>query len=431
MTGNAEPPLLRSTLNRLPKQANEREPGWLLQRRDEAAELLRAQGFPGPKDEAWRFTPIRPITRIPFGSAPDHATVGGAAAACHVSLVNGRVRTFEAPPGVWTGSLSEALAEHPAIVEESLGRIAANEDGFAAANAALFSDACVVVVPPNVAVESPIRVLRQNRAGKDPIVACNRILVVLGSGAEACLVETVEPTPGGQHLDNSVTEIAVGPGAELRHVRFRTGQPDAFVVETVAVRLERDSRYRSSAVTLGGPLARFGTDVRLQGPGAECALDGLFMAGSAELVDHHTRVVHAVAQGHSRQLYKGIVDGSGTGVFDGIVVVASGAQATEAHQQSQNLVLSPDAELHTKPHLEIDADDVRCSHGATVGRLDDNQLFYLRSRGLDERTARAALTYGFAQEVIDRIEIPAVRDAVRESVLARLPHGDLAKEISS
>jgi Fe-S cluster assembly protein SufD len=205
------------------------------------------------------------------------------------------------------------------------------------------------------------------------------------------------------------------------------GSADRFVVAATFVHQGRDSHYASHGFSFGGALTRHELSVVLAGPGAECSLDGLYLARTGDVVDHHTRVVHEVGLATSHQKFKGVLDGSGHGVFDGTVVVRRDAQRTEAHQENRNLLLSNEATVHTKPHLEIDADDVKCSHGATVGRLDPAQLFYLRSRGVDLGTARAALIYAFAAELTERLPNDVLRHFLDQQVLSWLPEGNLVR----
>jgi Fe-S cluster assembly protein SufD len=231
-------------------------------------------------------------------------------------------------------------------------------------------------------------------------------------------------------LDSAVTEIAVGDGARVEHVRVHHGEPGTASVATVAVGLGRNGHFASRVFTFGGAPARLDLRVALQGEGAECVLDGLYVARAGELVDHQTTIDHAKPRCASRERYKGAIDGEGTAVFDGTVVVRAGASGTEAHQENRNLCLSPDAVVHAKPHLEIDTDDVKCSHGATVGRLDPDQLFYLRARGLGADVARSVLTFAFAREMVEPISDEALRSALESTIAGLLPNGAMARELA-
>ncbi len=228
---------------------------------------------------------------------------------------------------------------------------------------------------------------------------------------------------------NPVTEVHVGEGAAVDHLRLEVEGDGAFHLGTCAARCETGGRYHSRVFAFGGKLARLDLDVALAGVGAEASLDGLYLSGGTQLLDHHTFVDHVSPGATSREVYKGILDGKSTAVFDGTIVVRPDAQKTSGAQENRNLLLSREAQVHTKPHLAIDADDVKCSHGATVGQLDEGPLFYLRSRGLDEATARGILIFGFAREVVDGVPDEAWRRHLGEALIARLPDGARLREL--
>jgi Fe-S cluster assembly protein SufD len=220
------------------------------------------------------------------------------------------------------------------------------------------------------------------------------------------------------------------PGARLEHVRLHQGTPQSAAVARVSVRQARDSSYASRVFTFGGALARLTLSVLLEGEGASAVLDGLYLADSGDVLDHNTTVDHASPRCTSRERYKGTLDGTALAVFDGTVIVRRGASKTEGHQENRNLLLSNDAIVHTKPHLRIDTDDVKCSHGATVGRLDPAQLFYLRSRGIDESVARSMLIFAFAQDMTEGVRSPELREALAARIAARLPGGAQVRELT-
>jgi Fe-S cluster assembly protein SufD len=239
-------------------------------------------------------------------------------------------------------------------------------------------------------------------------------------------VEVLVADTRGPHLQSALTEIVVGEGAEVAHTRLQIGRSDGYTIAGLEVDQRRSSRFTSHLFTFGGSLTRVDLRVRLAGEGAECSLDGLYAAKGRHQVEHHTRVEHLAPHTASTQLYKGVVDADAQAVFDGTVIVERGAAGTAAHQKNQNLLLSEGASVHSKPHLEIDTDDVTCSHGATVGQLDPNQLFYLRSRGIDRDAARALLVDAFAREMVERIGDEALRGAVARVVQRTEPlaHGE-------
>jgi Fe-S cluster assembly protein SufD len=321
-------------------------------------------------------------------------------------------------------SLADALT-HDASVERELGRLVPIEmNGFVALNTAFFRDGAFISIPPGVAVPEPIHVVHYSSNGPRPSASHPRNLVILGEGSTATIVETY--LGGGEHrsLTNAVTEVVLGEGAVLTHCKSVSasvsGQNQAYHVGATSVRQERGSVYTSISFTAGPGLARNDLRVTLQEERADCTLLGLYLPSGSEHVDNHTVIDHAAPHGTSRQLYKGILDGRGRAVFNGRIVVRPGAQQTDARQTNKNVLLSSDATIDTKPQLEILADDVKCSHGATVGQLDPEMLFYLKSRALSGDAARALLTYGFAADVIERVKPASLRDYLAGLLAGRL-----------
>jgi len=385
-------------------------PEWLRALRGRAASTLREQGLPTKRTEAWRFTPVRSVANAEFspeeGSAP--------------SL------TSPVPEGVTARSLRQVLEAEPTLLEGRLD-LGGTPTHFAALNTALFSDGLWIDVPAGMAIEAPIELVHAIPTSSERGVAYPRVLITVGDGAELTLVETYAGENAGQ-LTNSVVEVDLGRNAKMSHARVHENA--GLQVGRVDVRQDADSNYRSTVVTLGGALLRFDVRCLLQGKGAECQLDGAYLIDGEDLVDHHTLVEHQASHCRSSQSYRGIVSGKGTAVFDGIVVVHRDAQKTEAHQENRNLLLSETATVHTKPHLEIDADDVVCSHGVTVGSLDEDQLFYLRARGIPEDLAHSMLTYAFLESIVERVSHEPTRARMREAVLTRIPHGDDVRGIA-
>lgn len=379
-------------------------PAWLRALRGRAAEALRERGLPTKKTEEWRFTPVRSLVETEFRRAPDRVP----------SLVS------SVPEGVAARSLRQVLESAPELLEGRLDRGGAPTH-FAALNTALFGDGLWIDVPAGIVADSPIELVHSIATSSQRDVSYPRVLVTVGDNAALTLIETYSSEDTAQ-LTNSVVELDLGRNAKVHHVRVH--QNAGLQVGRVDVRQAADSGYRSTVVTLGGALLRFDVCCKLQGKGAECQLDGAYLVEGEDHVDHHTLVEHEASHCRSDQMYRGIASGKGTAVFDGIVVVHRDAQKTEAHQQNHNLLLSDTASVHTKPHLEIDADDVICSHGATVGSLDHDQLFYLRARGIPEDLARAMLIYAFLESIVDRVGHEPTRTRLREAVIARIPHGD-------
>ncbi|MBW1755451.1 MAG: Fe-S cluster assembly protein SufD [Deltaproteobacteria bacterium] len=379
-------------------------PDWLRALRGRAAETLREHGLPTKRTEAWRFTPVRSVVDAQFSHGEEGVP----------SLVS------SLPDGVTARSLRQVLGSEPELLDGRLD-LGGAPTHFAALNTALFRDGLWIDVPAGIVVEAPIELAHTIAKSAGRGVAYPRVLVTVGHNAELSLVETYAGAEGGQ-LTNSVVEVDLGRNAKMRHVRVHENA--GLLVGRVDVRQGPDSGYRSTVVTLGGALLRFDVRCLLQGKGAECQLDGAYLVDGEDHVDHHTLVEHQASHCQSRQTYRGIASGKGTAVFDGLVIVHRNAQKTEAHQENRNLLLSDAATVHTKPHLEIDADDVICSHGVTVGSLDQDQLFYLRTRGVPEDLANAMLTYAFLESIVDRVSHEPTRARMREALLTRIPHAE-------
>jgi len=325
--------------------------------------------------------------------------------------------------GVVVSNLPKVLATHGAAIEAHLGRHAAFRDNvFAALNTAFLHDAAVIVVPRNVALAAPVHLLFI--ATQKEVVSTPRCLVVAESGSAMTVIEdyVVLTQPRWQkeeeeaHFTNAVTEIALEDNARVNHIRIQREGNNAFHIANCAVSLGRSSNYQSVSVALGAQISRYNLDVLLA-EGAECAVDGLALIAANQLADTHTCIDHAQPHGVSRQLHKCIVGGSAHAVFNGKVLVRQGAQRTDSAQSSRNLLLTGRAHVDTKPQLEIFADDVKCAHGATIGQLDSEEVFYLKSRGLSDSVARNLLTYAFGAEIIERIPVASLKQRLEQTVL--------------
>ena len=408
-------------------------PAWLAALRADGAAAFADAGLPSTELEEWRYTNVAPLARFPFEPAAAGGTVTRAELesisfpvfACSVFVfVDGRYAPELSSP-VTGGLRVESLARH---AREGGGRPSAlgelvdpKAHPFAALSAALFEDGALVTVPAGADLHQPIHLVfaTTGRAG-EARASFPRVAVAAERGSRALVVQDHVSLGAGPRFVNAVTEVRVAEGAALELVVLQRESDETHHVGNVQARLERDARFASRVLTLGGAFVRNDLGVLLAAPGAECDLDGLFHGAGSRLVDNHTFVDHAAPHATSRELYKGVLGGSSRGVFRGRVVVRPDAQKSDARQASANLLLSGAAEVDTKPQLEIWADDVRCSHGATIGRLDPEALFYLRSRGLDEVTARDLLTRGFAAEILQRIGSAALSDAANEVLLAGL-----------
>lgn len=380
---------------------------WLAQLRRRAFDRFAEVGFPTTKLEAWQSTGVGPIARTPWvlekGGPPE--------------LRHGRL-----PRGARVASLKEILAREPETVRPHLSAIAGFEKNpFVALNTAFVENGVFVEIGRGVVVEEPIE-LRHARAGDgEPKIAHRRLLVVAGEASQATIVETYAGEGGQPYFTNAVTEIVVGDGAVLEHYKVQREDTAAFHVQTIAVRQQRASHFTSHNVALGGRIARTDLDVSLDAEGSECTLNGLFVGGGTQHLDNHTTIDHAKPHCTSRELYKGILDGRSRGVFHGKILVRRDAQKTDAMQTNRNLLLSHEALVNSTPALEILADDVKCKHGSTIGQLDANAMFYLRSRGIGETEARALLTYAFAADVVSRIRVESIRASIEAFLGLRLP----------
>jgi len=409
---------------------------WLRRTRETALERFAHRGFPTVRDEEWKYTRVTPIAEHPFTPAAqaciglDEDDIAGlliAGAASHLLVfVNGHFtpslsRPGRLPDGVILSSLAAAVEQQPERLEPHLGRLSdPDTSGFCALNTAFITDGAYLHLPDGVTVEEPIELLFLTTRQGEAVFSQPRNLIVAGDRAGATVIESYASLGDSGHFTNAITEAVVGNGAALEHIRLQGESDQAFHVATVQVRQGRDSRFTSHALGLGGRLTRTDINSVLDGEGAECTLNGLYVAADRRHVDFHTRIDHARPRCTSRELYKGILDGGARAVFNGKIYVHPDAQQTDAQQANRNLLLSPRAEVDTKPQLEIYADDVKCSHGATVGQLDEDAVFYLRSRGMDATTARHLLTYAFAGEVVARINDGGVRRRVEERLAARL-----------
>jgi len=412
-------------------------PGWLRNRRDASLEIFAGAGFPGRRDEDWKYTSLRNVERRrfapPASAQPVPADVPGVEGLNGATLVfvNGRLVSAEGLPTRATAcSLAEAVAAgHPAC-EPLLGQLADPErHRFAALGLATFVDGALVDVPAGSELDEPIRLVFISDGSRQSALSVPRVLVRAGAGSRATIVEH-HAGGSGEALVCATTELELDRGAQVEHYRLQDEAPEAFHLGVVAARIGNDARLVSHNVAVGGRIGRLDLDVSLAGPGAEVVMNGLYLARDKQHVDNHTTVDHAVPHTHSDQIYRGVLTGRSRAVFNGRALVRQGANGTDARQSNANLLLSPDAEVDTKPELEIYADDVKCSHGATTGQLDEGALFYLRSRGLDEETARTVLTFAFADVVLARMGLEPLRRHAEGLVVGRLPDSDTLREFT-
>jgi Fe-S cluster assembly protein SufD len=418
-------------LERLPGAG---EPSFAAALRAAGRELFLRLGLPTLKHEDWRYTSLARLSAEAFApAAPARAELAGLPPAPRVVFVNGRIDPAATdlsglPSGVTVTSLSAALRERPAAVEPLLGRLVeGGEHAFGALNDALFEDGALVEVGEGVEAQVPVQLVFVSRADA-PAASHPRNLLVAGAGAAATVVESYRGR--GRYLVNAVTEVSLGRAARIEHDRIQEDAPGAFHLGILRVRHAAESRFLGQSMALGGELARVEARALLDGEGAACDLHGLYVGSGSQVLDHLVLVDHARPRCTSREVFKGILDGASRGVFAGRIRVREGAQKTDAGQVTSNLLLSEDATVDAKPQLEILADDVKCSHGGSVGQIREDQLFYLRSRGVPSALARAMLTWAFASEMVERVGPVAVRDHLRRAVTARLPSGELLREVA-
>ncbi len=412
-------------------------PDWLEPIRRSAADRFAADGFPASRDEEWRFTPIGPIAQRTWRPSPGvPATVSadrlapfifGQAEWSTLVFVNGAYsealsRVMELPRGVRVGSLAEALRRDDGVLEAHLARHAPVEGSpFTALNTAGFRDGGLVHVPAGLDLERPVHLVYVTTPDAQGTAIHPRNLIVVERGARASVIESyVTLDPGGQYWTNPVTEVAAAAGSWLEHTRIQRESERAYHVGLTHVDQARDSHYRSFSMAMGGALARHNLHARLNDENIETLMYGLYLSRGEQVVDNHTAIFHDQPNCRSWEVYKGVLDGRSRAVFNGKVFVQPEAQKTDAKQTNRNLLLSDLARVDTKPQLEIFADDVKCTHGATVGRLDEMALFYARSRGVPKDAAERLLTYAFAAEVIEEVALEPVRRELDRLVLERL-----------
>ena len=409
-------------------------PGYPL--RSAAFARFNEVGLPTTKLEAWRFTNVGPIGQRQFAvTAPGdidpeavaafelHGVDGPQAVAVDGRFVPTLSRVDSVADSVAIRSLAVALRDGDEALTSPLGQLATFDDpasAFTALNTGLFHDGIVVKVPDNTVVEAPIHLLFA-AAGRESLMSHPRVLIVVGENSQLRLVESYVGLADGAYLTNAVTEIVLGDNAVVDHYKLLRESVEAYHIASMHVRLGRSANFSSHAITLGGALVRNDVVASLEGEGAECTLNGLYLVNDTRLVDNHTTIRHAKPHCNSHELYKGILDGRARAVFNGKIIVALDAQKTDAKQTNKTLLLSEDAQINTKPELEIFADDVRCTHGATIGQLDADALFYLRARGLDAKQARDVLIHAFASDLLNRIAIEPIRNELDAVLLQQLP----------
>jgi Fe-S cluster assembly protein SufD len=415
---------------------NEHAPAWLRKLRRTAIESFAELGFPSTHDEEWKYTSVAPLVSVPF--VPAHVKVSEeirrqierlplADLGCsRLTFFNGRYvpelsKLREVPPGLKAGSLASAFKNHGPLLDRHLGRYAdARTHAFVALNTAFFEDGVFIEVPKGAVLQKPLHILQISHGGGRPTLAHPRSLILVGDTAQAAIIETFFSLAADTTFTNAVTEIIAGEGALVDYCKLQQESDAAFHYARVQVQQERSSSVATHSIQLGGLLTREEVQTVLAGEGAESLMHGLYVITGGQHVDNHTIIDHAQPHCSSREVYKGVLEGKAQGVFNGKIIVRPNAQKTDSKQSNKNLLLSEDTIINTKPQLEIFADDVKCTHGATVGQIDPEAVFYLRSRGIAEDEAKRLLTYAFANEVMERIKFQLLRERLAERLYARL-----------
>jgi Fe-S cluster assembly protein SufD len=415
---------------------------WLKKLREDAFARFCNVGFPTTKDEDWRFTNVAAIARTQFRPAgpakiakDDVPARGMKGVAAEIIFVNGRYAgelssLKNLPKGVTVTSLREQIEKDPAVLEKHLGRYADTQrDAFVALNTAFMSDGAYVHVARGVVVDAPIALLYLTTEEDAPTVTHPRNLIVAEAESQVAVIEDYVSIGGeSAAFSNAVTELVAGENANVQHYLIEREHLKAFNVSTLRIQQGRSANVASHSVLLGGGLVRNNVHPVLAGEGGECLINGLFLGTGRQHLDNYMYVEHASPHCGSRQFYNGILDGQAHGVFHGRIVVHKAAQKTDAKQTNRNLLLSDDAQIDTKPQLEIYADDVKCTHGATIGQIEENALFYLQSRGISEQEARKLLLMAFAEECVGRMHSAAAREHVERLIRAHLLFMESAAE---
>jgi len=426
-------------------------PSWLASKRREAIARFAKLGFPTLRDEDWRFTNLAPIVETPFELAQSDmeglVDVGRLSIAdlekylfpdlkSHVLVfVNGRFapqlsKIGSLPKGVIINSLANALTSDAGALEEHLARYADfTNDAFSALNTAFMNDGAFVVIPRGTILAEPVHVLYASTASERPVITHPRNLIIAGEDAHANIIEDYVSLSDDVQFSNAVTEVVTGDNSVVDHYLLERESTRTYNVSTLRLQQGGSSSFASHSVLLGGALVRNNVHPVLNGEGGDCLINGLFIANGRQHMDNYMKVEHAKPHCGSRQFYNGILDGKSRGVFHGRIIVHKDAQKTDAKQTNRNLLLSEDAQIDTKPQLEIYADDVKCTHGATIGQMDDEALFYLRSRGIDAKSASALLLSAFAGESLQRMKVDGIRRHIEALVMRWLPQGKILQEL--
>ena len=417
---------------------------WFTKQRQSAFDIFRESGFPNTKNEDWKYTDVKPIARNVFSNITGNDVaisddnlevslfknlecinlvfINGAYSEKHSNIKNISNKTV-------IKNMANALVNDESSLKKHMTQYASADTGpFEALNIAFIQDGAYINIPANMSIEKPINITFISTDNSNKFATHPRNLIILGENSNATVIENYVGNGDADYFTNSVTETVLLQGSSLKHYKIQQESSNAFHIANLNTSQSKDSRFESHSISVGGALVRNNIDASLDEEGAEIIMNGLYITENTQHVDNHTRVDHLKSHTRSHQNYRGVLNGKSRGVFNGKVVVHPQAQKIEAYQNNANLLLSNDAEIDTKPELEIYADDVKCTHGATVGQLDNNMLFYLRSRAVDEQTAKNLLTYAFADEIINNISFKPIKNKLEHLIISRLPNSSLLRE---
>jgi len=420
---------------------------WFAKNRQSALNLFKDTGFPSSRLENWKYTDVRPIKKKSFSNVTEadvsviadeiNAIRFDGLDCIEVVFINGvfskeHSSLEELDNGLVVENMLDALANDKDLLAKHLTKYADDKiSPFTALNTAFIQNGTFINVSANTVIEKPINILYLSKESNSALATHPRNLIVMGENSEATVIESYIGLDDANYFTNAVTEVSLSTNAILKHYKIQQESLNAYHIGNLNVMQGKDSKLESHSISLGGALVRNDIHGQLAAEGAEIIMNGLYMTGDKQHVDNHTRVDHLKPRTLSTENYRGVLNGKSRAVFNGKVIVHKDAQKIEAHQNNANLLLSDDAEIDTKPELEIYADDVKCTHGATVGQLDQNMLFYLRSRAIDEETARSLLTYAFADELISNISFAPIRNRLERLVIGQLPDAALIREFTN
>lgn len=404
--------------------------------RQEAIEIFDKQGFPTKKHEEWKYTNLAPLLKTDYKLFPEAEEVSLGYQdvkkyfiydmdTYNIVFVNGVYSSYlssttheEADICVLSSAMSKMV--HQPVIENYYGKVADIKESMVALNTAFWKDGAYIYIPDNVILSKPVQIMFLSTSNDAQVMYHPRNLIVIGNNSQAHIIERHQTLDNKANLTNSVTEIHVGKNAELDYYKVQNDSLEASLIDNTFIAQERDSRASFQTFSFGGKLTRNNLNFVQNGVNANSMLNGITVIGDNQHVDHHTKVEHIYPNCESHELYKGIYDGNAHGVFNGKVYVHPEAQKLNAFQQNNNVLLTNQATIDTKPQLEIFADDVKCSHGCTVGQLDESALFYMQQRGIPKKEAKALLLYAFAADVLEYVQIPQMKKRINKIIAQKL-----------